>query len=66
MKGWLHPTKNHLLGGFQHLVRTFLHLDDSFEWMYLFSGVATSRDSNGEGRGGGAFAFLREGFVGVD
>ena len=27
--------------------RTFLHKDDSVEWIDLFPGVAASRDSNG-------------------
>ena len=41
MKGELHPTKNRFMR------RTFLHVDDSVEFIGLFSGVATSRDSNG-------------------
>ena len=46
MKGELHPTKTHLSGVLPYIVRTFLHMDDSFELIYLFSGVATSRDDN--------------------
>ena len=49
MKGELHPAKNHLRGGLWHLVRTFLRVDDSFEWIDLLVGAATSRDSNGDG-----------------
>ena len=29
-------------------VRTFLYVDDSFGYIWLFSGVAASRDSNGD------------------
>ena len=33
--------------GFGTFVRAFLHAGDSVEWLGSFSGVATSRDSNG-------------------
>ena len=46
IKGELHPAKNRLRGRLAHLVRTFLYIDDSFELMFLFSGVAISRDRN--------------------
>ena len=45
IKGGLHPINNHLEGGFRHLLRAFLHKDDSFKAV-AFSGVAKSRDSN--------------------
>ena len=48
MKGELYSGKKHLRGGLPHLVRTLLLMDDSFEVICLFSGVATSRDSNGD------------------
>ena len=38
MKGELHPAKNRLSGGLRHLVRTFLHVGDSVEWLFLFEG----------------------------
>ena len=31
IKGELHPIKTRLCGGCPHLVRTFSHMDDSFE-----------------------------------
>ena len=45
INGELNPPKDHMWGGLSHLVRTPLHVDDSFEWIYLFSGVGTCRDS---------------------
>ena len=41
MKGEPHPSKNRFLR------RVFLHTDDGVNELILFSGVATSRDSNG-------------------
>ena len=47
MIGELHPNKNHLRGGLRHLVRSFLHVDDSVEGLDLCSSVAGSRERNG-------------------
>ena len=47
MKGELrHPTRDRLRGGFRHLERIFLHMDDNVEWIEL-SGAASSTNSSG-------------------
>ena len=38
MKSELHPHKNHLRGGLPRLVRTFLHVDDSFDFSFFWCG----------------------------
>ena len=45
-KGVLNPTKNRLRGVLRHLVRAFLHTDDSFERLDSFSEVPNPSDSN--------------------
>ena len=35
--------KSYLRGGFRHHLHNFLHMDDSFELINVFSGFATSR-----------------------
>ena len=39
MKGELPPTKSLFEGGLRHVVRTFLHMDDSVVWPNLRSRV---------------------------
>ena len=48
MKGELHPTLETFVRRTSRLVRAFLHVDNRFERSCLYSGVATSRDSNGD------------------
>ena len=35
MKGELRPTRNRLWGGLRHLMRTFMHMDDSIERVFF-------------------------------
>ena len=47
MKGKERPDQSHVCGRLWHLVRTFLHMDVSFELIPLFSGRATPSDNSG-------------------
>ena len=48
MKGELHPSENlSRKDGLGHLVPTFLLVDDSDQWVTLFSGVATPETAMG-------------------
>ena len=46
MKSELHPIKSHVWDGLPRLARNFLRMDDSFERLDTFRGVASSMDSN--------------------